>query len=131
NPYVMLFQAVINTITCFVLYFVVGKVFNRRAALIACFLYALYPFASWYVPRIAYETFLGFLVALLSLSLVNLFESLSFRRALLVGLLLGITVLCKGTYLLFPLALLPALMIRFGRSEEHTSELQSHSDLVC
>jgi 4-amino-4-deoxy-L-arabinose transferase-like glycosyltransferase len=114
DPYVMLFQAVINTITCFVLYFIVAKVFNRRAALIACFLYALYPFASWYVPRIAYETLLGFLVALLTLGLVNLFENLSFRRALLAGLLLGITVLCKGTYLLFPLALLPALMIRFG-----------------
>src|SRR5262249_23761777 len=114
DPYVMLFQAVINAITCCVLYFIVAKVFNRRAALIACFLYALYPFASWYVSRIAYETLLGFLVALLTLGLVNLFEDLSFRRAMLVGLLLGITVLCKGSYLLFPLALLPALMIRFG-----------------
>jgi hypothetical protein len=32
----------------------------------------------------------------------------------MVGFLLGVAVLCKGTYLLFPLALLPGLMIRFG-----------------
>jgi 4-amino-4-deoxy-L-arabinose transferase-like glycosyltransferase len=114
DPYMMLFQALINSLTCFVLYFIVRKTFNRQAGLMGCFFYAFYPFASWYVPRIAYETLLGFLVALLVLGLINLFEGLSFRRALTVGLLLGITVLCKGMYLLFPFALLPALMIRFG-----------------
>jgi 4-amino-4-deoxy-L-arabinose transferase-like glycosyltransferase len=114
DPYMMLFQTLINSLTSFVLYFIVNKTFNRQAALIACFFYAFYPFASWYVPRIAYETLLGFLVTLLVLGLINLFEGLSFRRALTVGLLLGITVLCKGMYLLFPFALLPALMIRFG-----------------
>lgn len=114
EPYMMLFQALINSATCFVLYFIVSKTLNRQVALVASFSYALYPFASWYVPRIAYETLLGFLVALLVLGLVNLFERLSFARALVVGLLLGITVLCKGMYLLFPFALLLGLMIRFG-----------------
>ena len=74
DPYMMLFQILINSLTCFVLYFIVNKTFNRRIALLACFLYAFYPFASWYVSRIAYETLLGFLVALLVLGLVNLFE---------------------------------------------------------
>src|SRR3954466_266444 len=67
DPYVMLFQALLNALTCLVLYFIVVKVFNRKTALIACFLYALYPFAAWYVSRIAYETLLGLLVALLAL----------------------------------------------------------------
>jgi 4-amino-4-deoxy-L-arabinose transferase-like glycosyltransferase len=114
EPYMMLFQILINSITCFVLYFIVTKTFNRQVALLGCFFYAFYPFASWYVSRMAYETLLGFLVALLTLGLVNLFERLSFRRALIVGLLLGVTVLCRGIYLLFPLALLPGLVIRFG-----------------
>ena len=114
DPYVMWFQVVVNAVTCFVLYLIAAKVFNRKAALIACFLYAVYPFASWYVSRVAYETLLGLLVALLTLGLVNLFEYLSFRRSLIVGFLLGFTVLCKGTYLLLPFAMLPALMIRFG-----------------
>src|SRR5919109_68159 len=64
EPSMMLLQALANAITCFVLYSVVRKTFNRQAALIACFFYALYPFASWYVPRIAYETLLGLLVTL-------------------------------------------------------------------
>jgi 4-amino-4-deoxy-L-arabinose transferase-like glycosyltransferase len=117
DPYMMLFQALINSITCFVLYFIVRKTFNRQVALLACFFYAFYPFASWYVPRIAYETLLGFLVTLLTLGLVNLFEKLSFRRALIVGLLLGVTVLCRGLFLLFPVALLAGLIARFGARE--------------
>ena len=114
DPFMMLLQTLINSLTCLVLYFIARKTFNRRVALLACFLYAVYPFASWYVSRVAYETLLGFLVALLTLGLVYLFERLSLRRALMVGFLLGVVVLCKGTYLLFPFALLPGLMIRFG-----------------
>jgi len=72
--------------------------------LLACFFYAFYPFASWYVPRIAYESLLGLFATLLLLALVNLFQRLSFRRALMVGLLLGITVRCRSLSFLFPLA---------------------------
>lgn len=114
DPFLMLLQTLINSLTCVVLYFIARKTFNRQVALLACFLYAVYPFASWYVSRVAYETLLGFLIALLTLGLVYLFERLSLQRALMVGFLLGVAVLCKGTYLLFPLALLPGLMIRFG-----------------
>jgi 4-amino-4-deoxy-L-arabinose transferase-like glycosyltransferase len=114
DPFMMLLQILINSLTCLVLYFIARKTFNRRVALLACFLYAVYPFASWYVSRVAYETLLGFLVALLTLGLIYLFERLSLRRALMVGFLLGVTVLCKGTFLLFPFALLPGLMLRFG-----------------
>ncbi len=118
DPYMFLFQALINSLTCFLLYFIVSKSFNRQTALLACFLYAFYPFTSWYVPRIAYETLLGFFVAALVLGLVNLFERLSYRRALFVGLLIGITVLCRGIYLLFPFALLLGLVARFrGRNK--------------
>jgi 4-amino-4-deoxy-L-arabinose transferase-like glycosyltransferase len=114
DPYMMLFQVLINSLTCFVLYFIVAKTFNPQVGLFSCFFYALYPFASWYVPRIAYETLLAFVVTLLVLSLVMLFERLSFGRALLVGILLGITVLCRSIFLLFPVALLPGLIARFG-----------------
>jgi len=114
EPYMMIFQILINSLTCYVVYLIASKSFGRGAGLIASFLYALYPFASWYVSRVAYETLLGFLVALLVLSLVKLFERLTFERALVVGLLLGITVLCRGTFLLFPFALLPGLFTQFG-----------------
>jgi 4-amino-4-deoxy-L-arabinose transferase-like glycosyltransferase len=119
DPYMMLLQTLINSLTCLVLYFTVRKTFNRRVALVACFLYGVYPFSSWYVSRTAYETLLGLLVALLTLGLVYLFEKLSLRRALMVGFLLGVTVLCKGTYLLFPFALLPGLMIRFSAKNKN------------
>jgi hypothetical protein len=66
------------------------------------------------VPRIAYETLLGLLIDLLMLALTELFERPSFPRALAAGLVLGITVLCRGLYILFPLALLPALFVRMG-----------------
>jgi 4-amino-4-deoxy-L-arabinose transferase-like glycosyltransferase len=114
DSYLAFLQAAVNALTCFALYVIARKTFNRRIALIGSFFYALYPFASWYVPRIAYETLLGLLVTLLALGVVNVFEELSLRRGLILGLILGITVLCKGTYLLLPLALLPALMVRFG-----------------
>jgi 4-amino-4-deoxy-L-arabinose transferase-like glycosyltransferase len=114
EPYMMLVQCLINALTCFVLFFLVRKTFDRETAIIACFCYALYPFASWYVPRIAYETLLGFLVTLMVLGLVNLFENLSIPRSIVFGLALGVTILCKGAYLLLPLALIPALMIQFG-----------------
>lgn len=114
DPYMMLLQTLINSLTCLVVYCIARRTFNRQLALLACFLYAVYPFASWYVSRVAYETLLGFLVALLTLALVYLFERLSLTRALTVGFVLGVTVLCKGTYLLFPFALMPGLMIRFG-----------------
>jgi len=114
DPYMMFFQSIINALTCFVLYFVVAKIFGGRVGLLSCFLYALYPFASWYVPRIAYESLLGLMITLLALSLVRLFERLSLNRDLLVGVVLGGTVLCRGIFLLFPVALLVGLIIRFG-----------------
>jgi len=111
DPYMMLFQALINAMTSLVLYFMVSRIFNQRTGVIASLLYAVYPFAAWYVPRIAYETLLGLLIALLMLTLAGLFERPSFLRALAAGVMLGITVLCRGLYILLPLALVPALFV--------------------
>src|SRR5260221_10980598 len=67
----------------------------------------------------------------------TLFRSVLFLplQVLLQGLILQKTVLFMPVlYIVFGMPLDVLIIIAFyawGRSEEHTSELQSHSDLVC
>src|SRR5260221_10988074 len=66
----------------------------------------------------------------------SVIASATFRRRNPISLIRTTTVLGWGTAKAFALLgkLKPAAVVGFGgypRSEEHTSELQSHSDLVC
>src|SRR2546430_5990832 len=49
----------------------------------------------------------------------------------ILGLTIGAALLTKATIWLFVPPILTALLVRSYRSEEHTSELQSQSNLVC
>src|SRR5437588_8893242 len=63
----------------------------------------------------------------------TLFPYTTLFRSILVILWIGALggVIFKLLWIDAPKPLLAAVYVALGRSEEHTSELQSHSDLVC
>lgn len=106
-------QSLVNSFTCVLVFFIAARVFSRKVGLLACIIYSVAPFAYWYLSRIAYETVSAFLVSLLTMAMVVMFEKPSYWKALSLGLLLGLTTLCRATFLWFPLLLLPVFVYRF------------------
>lgn len=109
----VLVQSSLNAFTCFLVFIITRRLFGWRTAVLAGLIYAFHPFTFVYVSRIANESLSGAMAALLCYALVLLFETLSLRRALGVGVALGAAVLARAIFAFLPLYLLPALVLRF------------------
>jgi len=110
---VQILQAIFHAATSFMLFLLALRLWDRPTALLAQTIFALHPVALWYTARIWTETTFTLLIASLALVLFIFFESPSFKRSVIAGFLLGLSCLTKPVMLLFPVALLPLLTIRF------------------
>jgi 4-amino-4-deoxy-L-arabinose transferase-like glycosyltransferase len=110
-PYsVQLAQCVIFGLLCALVFSITKVLWNRSLAVLACGLCAIHPFLIWYTSRIWIETLMIFLFTALIGSIVHLKQRPTYWRALLVGLILGLSVLAKSIYLPF-LVLTPLLLL--------------------
>lgn len=99
-------QSILHGLTAFLVYLMAMRCCGRKAALVAGWVYAVYPFFIWYTPRIWNETFLSFLLISLVLLMHSLARQSTRLKAIGTGALIGLLSLTKGTFLPFA-AILP------------------------
>jgi hypothetical protein len=99
-------QAILDTSVCALLVWLAGVLVRERAAILAAWFWAVYPFAIWRVAFLNKETVLTFLLILYVCAQVRALQNRCWREWALAGVLLGVVNLCKPTYLLWPVVLL-------------------------
>ena len=108
---VRLIQAVINSLTCVVIFYVGRMVFDKRVGFWSAFTLAFYPFHVWYTGLILTEVLYSFLIALFTLELIKAVKFVHYRAFATAGILLGVSALCRPTSLLLPLFVLPLMLL--------------------
>lgn len=101
-------QALLHALTLLLSYHIGMRIWNQRAGIIAGTVTALHPFLLWYTPRIVTETLATFLFTLIVLLFLVHHNEQSVRSSVRVGVALGISALCKQTFL--PLMFIVPLM---------------------
>lgn len=92
-------QALLHALTLLFCYQLGLMVWNRRAGLVAAAIAAVHPFLLWYTPRIVTETLATFLFTLTVLLFLAHSNEQSVRSSMRLGMALGISALCKQTFL--------------------------------
>jgi len=110
-PYcVQLAQAFMVGLMCIVIFWMASVLWNRRVAVVASLLCAVHPITVWYTSRIWVETTTMLLLALVLASSLYLSMRPTVWRAVLLGMIIAASVLCKGTFQLY-IVLVPALLL--------------------
>lgn len=107
---VQLAQCILNGLITLYVYLISKRLWNSNIAAITACISAFHPIIIWYSSRIWVETLSTFLFTVLSFTLLLLCEKPTKVRAAFCGSVLGITVLCKQTFLPF-LFVIPIVMI--------------------
>ena len=102
---VRLTQALLDSFTCIVIYYIARIPFDSRASLFASALASVYPFTAIYTATLLRETLLTLLITITVLAAMNVAKNRSLKNCIFLGLFVGIGVLCKTIVLLFPLLL--------------------------
>jgi 4-amino-4-deoxy-L-arabinose transferase-like glycosyltransferase len=103
-------QCIVFGLLCILVFRMAEALWNRSLAVLAAALCAVHPFLIWYTSRIWVETVAIFLFTALLGSIIYLQQRPSLPRAMLVGLLLGLSVLLKSIYVPF-LVVVPMLLV--------------------
>lgn len=115
---VQLFQSILFGLTCLLVYWTATTLWGRNIALLASFVCAIHPFLIWYTARIWIETLASFFFSALIASTLFLGMKPGIPGAILVGVILGLSILCKATFLVFlvvlPIGLVFAMEKRTG-----------------
>lgn len=110
---VQMLHAVLHTFSSFIIYMIGVRLYDRRTAILAQLLFAVHPIALWYTARIWLETTQTLLLLLIAFAMIRLFEMPSVKRAMLLGVCIGLGCLTRSTLLLFPFVILWLLYDRF------------------
>jgi 4-amino-4-deoxy-L-arabinose transferase-like glycosyltransferase len=111
---VQMAQCLLAALNCVLFYAIFRRTLEEQQARWAGLACALYPMLIWYTPRLWTETFLTFVLAGFTLTLVELLQRPAGWRALLCGVMAGIAALSKGIALVFVL-LTPLVLLLFFR----------------
>ena len=106
---VQIAQCFLFVLTCSLVFRIAEKSWNRKVAVASALCCALHPFLVWYTSRIWIETFATLLFTALVAAVLSYGRKPSMPRALVLGFLLALSALCKGTFLPF-LFLVPLLL---------------------
>ena len=104
---IMVLQAVIGAVTCYLVYLFAKRKFGARAGFIAFLLCAIYPFFIFYSGLFLTETLFCLLYVLLNLLLDKSLEGYSPWWWVLSGVVMGLGALTRSELLAFPLVALP------------------------
>lgn len=110
---VRIIQAILDSLTCIMLYLIGKKVYNEKIGYISALAFALYPVSIYATGLILTETLFTFLLSLFILSLLRVFKTLSLKYSILSGLLLGVLVMTRGSVSAFPVFVLIGLVLVF------------------
>jgi 4-amino-4-deoxy-L-arabinose transferase-like glycosyltransferase len=110
-PYsIQLAQCILFGFICLTVFWIAEALWNRKVAIFSSLACAVYPFLIWYTSRIWIEILGAFLFTILVASALYLNQKPTVLRSLLVGLVIGISSLCKATFLPY-IVVLPLLLI--------------------
>lgn len=102
-------------LTCVMVFWTAKALWNAQLAVLAAGLCAIDPFLIWYTSRIWVEPLMMFLFTALIAGVVKFKQGPTRGAALLVGLIVGLSVMAKSVYTPF-LVLLPLLLLLpFGK----------------
>ncbi len=94
-------QSVLGALTCLIVYHIGRKVFHPGVGVLSAILVCFYPYFIHMTGDIMSETLFTFLICLSILMLLLYQEKPSFKYSALTGICVGLTLLCKGTFLPF------------------------------
>jgi 4-amino-4-deoxy-L-arabinose transferase-like glycosyltransferase len=92
-------QTLLYSLTCVLIYLTGKKLLKGNLAFIVGLGCALYPVHFWYVPRLWNEILVMFLLSGLFYSTILFVERNSHKRAISIGILIGLACLAKATFL--------------------------------
>lgn len=92
-------QCILFAITCFLVFWISKTLWSSRVAVLTSLICAFHPFVFWYTSRIWIETLAIFLFTLLTASILYLTLKPTRTRSIILGFVLGISALCKQTFL--------------------------------
>jgi 4-amino-4-deoxy-L-arabinose transferase-like glycosyltransferase len=99
---VVLIQSVLQALTVVIVFFIGNQMFGKRTGLFAALILTLYPLFLYNSARVMTESLFTFLLALIVWTLLVLLRTYSWQSFLLLGLLLGLGMLCKASMQFFP-----------------------------
>jgi 4-amino-4-deoxy-L-arabinose transferase-like glycosyltransferase len=115
-PYsVQLAQCILFGLMCVLVFWTARVLWSAPAAVLAAGLCAVDPFLIWYTSRIWVEPMMMFLFTALIACIVLLKQGPTPRRAALVGLILGASVMTKSVYTPFLILTPLLLLLPFGK----------------
>jgi 4-amino-4-deoxy-L-arabinose transferase-like glycosyltransferase len=106
---VQILQCILFGCTCLLMYYLGNTLWGRPYGLISGLIGALHPYLFWFTSRIYVEVLAIFLFTLVISSLTFFYQKNTFFRALLVGIVLGLSALTKTTFLIFIVFIPPFL----------------------
>lgn len=111
---VLITQSVLSALTAALLYAIGCILFTRWVGTITSVAFACYPSIIQFCTLLMTETLFLFLFILAFFHLLHLTDWVDIKRSLLIGLLLGLAILTRPTYHLFPFALIIPLYVTSG-----------------
>ncbi|MCP4694615.1 MAG: hypothetical protein GY859_41690 [Desulfobacterales bacterium] len=107
---VVVIQAVLNSVTCVLVFWLVRSVFSAGVGWGAALLFAVYPFTAYYAARELPETLFNCLFMIMALTLYRLYTAPRLKNAFLFGCMAGLLTLCKVFFKGFPVFLVCAMI---------------------
>jgi len=111
------YSAFFSTLTIIPLYFLASKIFNKKVGFVASLFYALTVSSIQTAHFSTTENLLTFLITLITCLAIPFYEHPSFKKSLLIGMVIGIAVATKTTGISFAFAPFLALAILFVKKK--------------
>ncbi|MCP4634342.1 MAG: hypothetical protein GY855_15555 [candidate division Zixibacteria bacterium] len=115
-------QCIIFGLTILLVFAISSRLWNKKIAIITSILCSLHPYLIQYAGNILLENITIFLFTTSMFSVLLFFKKPSIKYGLLVGSVLGISALCKGTFIpfLFFTPLLLFIKVKTTRNKLYT-----------
>ena len=99
-------QALVNTLTCYLVFRITEIVFDRKAGYIAALYTALYPYTVYQAGRLIDTTLYTFCLLILVGMAIWVFQTPKLWRSITLGLVVGLSCLVRSTILVIFLAII-------------------------
>jgi 4-amino-4-deoxy-L-arabinose transferase-like glycosyltransferase len=107
-------QCLIGALICLIIYHIGKKIYNKNAGLVASFLWAIYPYSVMHSKALEDSTLLTLFSVLSILLSLMLLENKRFLIAMTLGLVCGLAIMTRNTFLSFMPFLLVWLFVYLG-----------------
>jgi len=99
--YAKIVQCFIGALICLVIYRIGKRIFNEKIGLLAGFLWSIYPYSIVHSKALEDSTLMTLFVNLTILITIIFMEKRDFLNAMLLGLICGLTMMTRNTFVAF------------------------------